>query len=109
MKVPPHQYDATVKFYRDVVGLKELTDHAPAVGFEFGSMRLWIDRVEALSQSEIWLEVLTDNIAHAAERLQASGIIRCDAIERLPENMKAFWVLNPASVVHLVCETGSTW
>ena len=41
LKVPPHQYDATVQFYRDVLGLKVLENHLPAVGFEFGSNQLW--------------------------------------------------------------------
>ena len=43
MKVPPHQYEATIAFYRDVVGLKPFTAKAPAVGFELGPKRLWID------------------------------------------------------------------
>lgn len=31
MKVPPHQYEATVAFYREVVGLKPVEDKAPAI------------------------------------------------------------------------------
>jgi catechol 2,3-dioxygenase-like lactoylglutathione lyase family enzyme len=59
MKVPPHVYEATVQFYRDVLGLKEITKHAPSVGFEFGSNQLWIDRVPGMSQAETWLEVIS--------------------------------------------------
>lgn len=40
MKVPPHVYGATVQFYRDVLSLKEITQHTPSVGFEFGSNNL---------------------------------------------------------------------
>lgn len=109
MKVPPHQYEATVAFYRDVLRLAPLVDHAPAVGFEFGPMKLWIDRVESISRSEVWLEVLTDDVQSAAEVLGSHGVVRCDPIEPLPAGMKAFWILNPASVVHLVCQTDSVW
>jgi len=37
MKVPSRLYEATVRFYRDVLGLREVTKHAPSVGFEFGT------------------------------------------------------------------------
>lgn len=37
MKVPPHQWEATVTFYRDVLGLKLLENHLSNIGFEFGS------------------------------------------------------------------------
>lgn len=33
MKVPPHVYDATVRFYREVLGLPEIAAHAPSVVF----------------------------------------------------------------------------
>lgn len=52
-------------------------------------------------QAEIWLEVVTDNIQAASAHLKSAGIVRCDEIEPLPKGMKAFWVSNPASVVHL--------
>jgi catechol 2,3-dioxygenase-like lactoylglutathione lyase family enzyme len=109
MKVPPHLYDATVQFYRDVLGLKEITKHALSVGFEFGSYNLWIDRVAGMSQAEIWLEVVTNDIAAAAEQLKDAGVVRCDDIEPLPEGFQAFWISNPASIVHLVCKDTESW
>ncbi len=102
MKVPPHAFDATVRFYREVVGLEELPGHAPSVAFAFGACTLWIDRVAGLSQAEIWLELVSDDVAAAADQLRAAGSVRCDEIEPLPEGFDGFWVLNPASVVHLV-------
>lgn len=104
MKVPPHEYEATVRFYRDVIGLAPLPAQPPEVGFEFGGKHLWIDRVESLSRSEVWLEIVTDDLAAAEAHLASEGVVRCDKIEPLPEGFKAFWVMNPASVVHLVCE-----
>lgn len=109
MKVPPHLYEATVQFYRDVLGLKEITKHAPSVGFEFGSNQLWIDRVPGMSQAETWLEVITNDIAAASEKLKAAGVVRCDEIESLPEGFQAFWVSSPASIIHLVCKDTESW
>lgn len=109
MKVPPHLYGATIQFYRDVLGLTEITRHAPSVGFEFGSNNLWIDRVVSLSQAEIWLEVVTDDIEAASRDLAAAGVVRCDQIEPLGEGFNAFWVSSPASIVHLVCKDTDVW
>jgi hypothetical protein len=102
MKVPPHLYESTVRFYRDVLSLKAITKHAPSVGFEFGSNYLWIDRVPGMSQAEIWLEIVVDDIGVAEAKFEAVGIVRCDEIEPLPEGFQGFWVFNPASIVHLV-------
>ena len=59
MKVPPHQHEAVVRFYRDVLGLEQLEHEA--LGFKFGSDQLWIDRVPSMSQAELWLEVVTED------------------------------------------------
>lgn len=109
LKVPPHAWEATVAFYRDVLQLPPITEHAPDVGFRFGPCQLWIDRAPALSQAETWLEVTTDDIEGAAERLAGAGIARCDEIEPLGKDAKAFWILSPASLVHLVCPTERAW
>lgn len=109
MKVPPHLYEATIQFYRDVLGLKEITKHAPSVGFEFGPNNLWIDRVPGISQAETWLEVVTNDITAASEHLKAAGVVRCDDIEPLPPGFQAFWVSSPASIIHLVCKDSESW
>lgn len=106
MKVPPHQYEVTVRFYRDVLGLKPLDNHLPEVGFEFGSCQLWIDRVATLSQAEVWLEIVTDDVAAAAQRLGEAGVVRCDEIEPLPVGFQGFWIANPAAIVHIVVKPG---
>ena len=53
MKVPSHQYEATIAFYRDVVGLEPFDDKAPATGFLLGPNRLWIDEAPNYSQAEV--------------------------------------------------------
>jgi len=109
MKVPPHLYEATVQFYRDVLGLKLVEKHSPAVGFEFGGNQLWIDRVPGLSQAEIWLELVTNDVSVASGHLQSAGVVRRDEIEPLPEGFNAFWVSSPSSIIHLVCKDGESW
>lgn len=109
MKVPPHQYDATVAFYRDILGLTQIDGPAgDSVGFEFGSNNLWIDRVPAMSQAELWLEIVTDDTAEAAEALEKANVVRCDEIEDLGK-LDGFWVSNPAAVIHLVDAKGGSW
>jgi catechol 2,3-dioxygenase-like lactoylglutathione lyase family enzyme len=102
MKVPSYLYEATVQFYRDVVGLKLLERHAPLVVFEFGGNQLWIDDVPALSQAEVWLELTTTDLAAAADHLQANQVVRRDEIELLPEGFQGFWISNPCSIIHMV-------
>lgn len=101
-KVPPHQFEATVAFYRDVLGLALIEALQPSVVFEFGPNRLWIDPVDGLSQAEIWLELVTDDTDLAARHLEQAGVVRCDEIERLPEGFGGFWISSPASIIHLV-------
>jgi hypothetical protein len=101
IKVPPHQFEATLRFYRDVVGLERLDDLSGPC-FAFGANRLWLDRVDGMSQAEIWLELVADDMPAAAQRLAAAGVVRCDEIERLPDGFEGFWIASPASIVHLV-------
>ena len=104
MKVPPHQYDRTVAFYRDVIGLTPITAKAPEVGVEYGPNRLWIDAAPGMSQAEVWLEFFTRDFPQAAEHLAKAGVVRCDAIEALPEGFRGGWIVNPANIVHMVRE-----
>lgn len=107
MKVPAHQYEATLAFYRDVIGLKPVDGKAPHTGFELGPNRLWIDAAEQMSQAEIWLELFSDDFPRAAERLSKAGVPRIDAIEPLPEGFRGGWIMNPANIVHMVREPGA--
>ena len=105
MKVPPHLWQETVQFYRDILALKVI-EHAasvpPSVGFEFGANQLWIDRVDGLSQAELWLELTANDVQKAAEQLKSAGVVRRDEIEQLPAGFEGFWIQNPASIIHLV-------
>ena len=104
MKVPSHQYEATLAFYRDVVGLEPFDDKAPARGFLLGPNRLWIDENATMSQAELWLELFTDDHKGALRQFEAAGVTRCDAIEPLGEGFRNGWIMNPANIVHMVRE-----
>ncbi len=109
LKVPPHQREETVRFYRDTLGLKPIEsdfDQYPTIGFEFGPIRLWIDEHPTMSQAEMWLELITPDIPTAAAHLANAGVARCDAIEPLPDGYNGFWITNPASIIHLVSQPG---
>lgn len=107
MRIPAHEYDSTVRFYRDVLGFKEIS--GSGVGdtprFEFGGKVLWLDRMPGLSQAEIWLEVVTNDIGLASEHLKEQGCCRRDEIEALPEGFKALWISSPSNIIHLVSST----
>jgi len=110
MKVPPHEYESTRAFYRDVLGLKELTAPADSATestrFDFGDKVLWIDRADGLSRAEIWLEIVTDDVEAAAEYFQHHRIQRRDEIEALPDGFRGFWLASPAGIIHLVTTAG---
>jgi catechol 2,3-dioxygenase-like lactoylglutathione lyase family enzyme len=102
LKVPPHQFDGTVAFYRDVLGLEHLTTHDQSEAFRFGNCSLWIDLSPRLSQAELWLELQADDTAAATAHLAQHGVTPCDEVERLPEGFDGVWIANPAGLVHLV-------
>jgi catechol 2,3-dioxygenase-like lactoylglutathione lyase family enzyme len=110
MKVPTHRWKETVAFYEETLGLRVLQRKAQSVAFEFGAQRLWVDRVDHLSRAEVWLEVVTDDLAAAESRLVEANVQRCDAVEALPAEFEGYWIVNPADVVHLVArrEDGSS-
>ena len=58
-----------------------------SVRFDFGSKVLWIDKVSSLSQAEIWLEVVTNDLAGASQYLEDHGCVRRDEIEALPDGL----------------------
>jgi predicted enzyme related to lactoylglutathione lyase len=108
MKVPAHEFDSTVVFYRDVLGFVEAdsqsSDHTESVVFEFGDRRLWVDRVSGMSHAEIWLEIVTSDLDAASDYLETRGCIRRDEIEPLSGEFRGFWIANPANIIHLITE-----
>lgn len=98
IKVPTYKWQETVEYYRDRVGLPIKKTLKESVGFEFGEMTLWIDRVEKQSQTDVWLELFTDDPDVAVERLESP--VR-DSLEAL-DGVEGHWTNDPAGVVLLV-------
>lgn len=98
IKVPLHKWEDTVAYYRDKVGLKIVKTLANSIGFAFGPMTLWIDRVERQSQVDIWLELFSDDPDGALAKL---GSPRRDELEPL-DGVNGLWTSDPAGVVLLV-------
>lgn len=107
LKLPPHQYEDTLRFYRDVLRLAPWPEPSDTISFVFGSNRLWLDRCPALSQAELWLELEVPDSQAAARHLAESGVTRCDAVEPLPEGFRGFWISSPSQIVHLVSESSA--
>ena len=104
MKIPSHEYAATLHFYRDVLGLKSLarSDSGDTPRFEFGDKVLWLDKEPGISQAEIWLEIVCDDLDAAAAHLAHHGLQRRDEIEPLPDGFPGFWIASPSNIIHLV-------
>ena len=102
MKLPPHEFDQTVAFYRDTLGLPPLKQEPEMCGFQFGAVQLWLDRVATVSQAELWLQVDTPDVTVAKEYLEQEEVVRCDEIEPLPEGFEGCWISSPANIVHLI-------
>lgn len=106
LKVPAHLFEATVAFYRDTLRLPVLGDEDGSPIFAFGPVRLWVDRVPRLSQPELWLEVVADDMPAAQRHLEDQGVTRCDEVEPLPKGFPGFWIAGPGGIVHLVDGSG---
>jgi len=98
IKVPLHKWEETIAFYRDRVGREVAKELKNSIGFVFGSMTLWIDRVEKQSLVDVWLELFSDDPDEALERLASP--IR-EELEPL-DGVTGHWTSDPAGVVLLV-------
>lgn len=98
IKTPTHQWDDTVSFYRDRVGLEIVRTLNDSIGFRFGEMTLWIDRVPHQSQVDVWLELFCNSPAGALQKLESP---RRDELEPL-SGVVGHWTSDPAGTVLLV-------
>jgi len=105
IKVPAHQFEETVLFYTETLGLPQLEATADSVVIDFSGNKLWVDRVDTLSQAEIWLEISCTDVDAATAHFSRHGVVRCDQIETLPDGFAGFWITNSAGIIHLVSKT----
>ena len=102
IKVPLHQYDATIAFYRDTLNLPLVEEEPEGCIFQFGPSRLWVDKAPQLAQADVSLELETNDTLAAARYLKNHGVPRRDELEELPEDFDGFFVTDPAGIIHLV-------
>ena len=112
VKIPRHAYEATVRFYRDVLGLPLLGRSEPSQSFPQGSpafdlhgMRLWLDEVPSYSKSDIWLQVQTSDVERAMAHLTQAGTPVRDELEPLGD-FPGHWISDPAGNILLVSQRG---
>jgi catechol 2,3-dioxygenase-like lactoylglutathione lyase family enzyme len=109
VKIPLDRYDKTVQFYSDILGFELTSYFHENTGIShycrFGTLTLWLDRVEHFSQTDIWLELNTDNIDQARTYLEEYGVNFRPELEELPENMRASLMSDPAGVIMLLKES----
>jgi catechol 2,3-dioxygenase-like lactoylglutathione lyase family enzyme len=112
MKIPRAEYEPTVAFYREALGLEvteEAETGAPSVSrthtVRFGPNTLWLDCVDNYSRPDVWLELRTDDLEAATAQLAEAGIGTCDEVEVFADpGTRAHWIKNPAGIVHLLAE-----
>lgn len=110
MKLPKAQFDRTIAFYRDALGMNVVDEPqaaaaaglAQSASVQFGPVKLWFDRVDNYSGAELWLELFTDDVELATKHLAGHGVSPQDELESLPSDTEAHWITNPAGVPHLV-------
>jgi len=100
LKIPIVHFEKTIGFYRDVLGLT-LVEEKSEIGnksysCQFGPNKLWFDLVENYSQTDIWLELVTNDLDEAAKHLARKGIPLQDELEVLPKDFKGHWISSPA-------------
>lgn len=108
IKIPKVHFEKTVAFYRDVLGLPVVKEEdqltGPSYSCRFGPNKLWFDQFENYSQTDIWLDLETDDIEGAMARLREHDIPVRDELEPLPGEMNGHWISSPAGTVHLLLE-----
>jgi catechol 2,3-dioxygenase-like lactoylglutathione lyase family enzyme len=97
LKIPSHVFEKSVSFYQDVLGMR----FSGTSSCDFGQSRLWLDRVAGPVRSEVWLELITNDVEQARAILKAQGYEALNK-ETLPEGFRGFWIKSPAGIIHLV-------
>ena len=95
IKVPDHQFESTVAFYRDVLGLYAMETEGPSVSFRFGHNRLWLDPMP------------TEDTVAAARHLDDQRVVRRPGVEPIPETVDGFWVSDPCGNILLIHRSGT--
>jgi hypothetical protein len=102
LKIPAHLYEQAIAFYRETLRLPLIEEEPEGCIFQFGPMRLWVDKAPHLSKPDVWLELNTNDTESAASYFNTHGVIRRDELEQLPEDFDGFFITDPSGIIHLV-------
>jgi catechol 2,3-dioxygenase-like lactoylglutathione lyase family enzyme len=102
MKLPLRDYDATLRFYKETLGLSLISQDEDGAVLKFGEMRLNLDRVPHQSQTDTWLQICTNDTTAARAALADHGVTICDEVEPLPDGFDGFWIAAPNGTIHLI-------
>lgn len=102
MKLPERDYAKTLTFYAETLGLEVISQDEAGAIIAFGDLRLHLDRIPHQSQTDIWLEVQTNETNAARQSLAEQGVTICDEVEPLPDGFDGFWVAAPNGTIHLI-------
>jgi hypothetical protein len=98
LKIPSYCYDATLAFYRDLLGLPFAGEEFGSPGFRFGQNTLWVDHVPRYARSDVWLQVRANDVDEAASRLAASGVPIREEVEPY-DDVPGHWISDPAGTI----------
>ena len=108
VKVPAHEFEKTVHFYEVILGLEREESNSPSdfesVVLNYGDKNLWLDKISGISQAEIWLEIITNDVEQAQNYLLDQGCSVTNEIEPLPPSFNGFWLSSPSNIIHLVVD-----
>ena len=109
MKIPESSYDATLAFYRDVLGLTlapvddELSPKVlRSCRIDSGPLTLWLDCVADEDAVGVWLELVTSDLPAAVRHVAAHRVLPEDWREPFPPGTDAHWVCNPLEIPHVL-------
>jgi catechol 2,3-dioxygenase-like lactoylglutathione lyase family enzyme len=99
--VPRYRFAETVAFYRDTLGLPVLGKDGTSESFRFGSVRLWLDCVDHQSQTDVWLELFSDDPTRPSPTSRSAASSAREEVEPLGD-FPGHWVSDPAGVIFIV-------
>lgn len=106
IKIPKVHFEETISFYRDILGFPLVEEKGEmatrSYSCQFGPNKLWFDLMENYSQTDVWLELETDDLELATKYLCENNVPLRDEIEPFPEGLEAHWISNPAGIIYLL-------
>jgi len=106
IKIPKFRFENTLAFYRSLPGfqLKAFGSEAHPTSYycKFDHITIWFDCMDDYTKSDVWLELETDDIENSKQLLRENNTPFRPELEKLPDNLNASLISDPAGVVLLL-------